>query len=101
MHFTEPLRVQFVGHLDVFVARPGNLEGDRHVFGPERVPELSEPEHRVPTRGRLRGHHERDPGQQREALGESSRVGSGSAARALLVVIAKELEAILRALGEQ
>jgi hypothetical protein len=28
LHFTEPLRVQFVGHLDVFVVRPGDLEGE-------------------------------------------------------------------------
>jgi hypothetical protein len=26
LHFTEPLRVQLVGHLDIFVVRPGNLE---------------------------------------------------------------------------
>jgi len=28
LHFTEPLRVQVVGHLDVFVVRPGDLEGE-------------------------------------------------------------------------
>ena len=28
LHFTEPLRVQLVSHLDVFVVRPGDLEGE-------------------------------------------------------------------------
>ena len=28
LHFTEPLRVQVIGHLDVFVVRPGDLEGE-------------------------------------------------------------------------
>jgi hypothetical protein len=28
LHFTEPLRVKVVGHLDVFVVRPGDLEGE-------------------------------------------------------------------------
>ena len=28
LHLTEPLRVQVVGHLDVFVFRPGDLEGE-------------------------------------------------------------------------
>ena len=28
LHFTEPLRVEVVGHLDVFVVRPGDLEGE-------------------------------------------------------------------------
>ena len=33
LHFTEPLRVKVVGHLDVFVVRPGYLEGE--AFGCE------------------------------------------------------------------
>ena len=28
LHFTQPLLVQVVGHLDVFVVRPGDLEGE-------------------------------------------------------------------------
>ena len=28
LHFTEPLRVQIVGHLDVFVVGSGDLEGE-------------------------------------------------------------------------
>jgi hypothetical protein len=28
LHFTEPLRVQVVGDLDVFVVRPRDLEGE-------------------------------------------------------------------------
>jgi len=28
LHFTEPLRVKVVGHLEVFVVRPGDLEGE-------------------------------------------------------------------------
>ena len=28
LHFTEPLSVQVVGHLDVFVVLPGDLEGE-------------------------------------------------------------------------
>jgi hypothetical protein len=28
LHFIEPLRIQVVGHLDVFVVRPGDLEGE-------------------------------------------------------------------------
>jgi hypothetical protein len=38
LHFTEPLRVQIVGNLDVFLVRPSDLKGE--AFGCE----LNEPE---------------------------------------------------------
>jgi hypothetical protein len=28
LHLTEPFRVQVVGHLDILVVRPGDLEGE-------------------------------------------------------------------------
>ena len=45
LHFTEPLRVQIVGHLDVFVVRPGDLEGEA------RGCELNKPQAEVASVG--------------------------------------------------